>query len=77
MFSLALHIEAGNKGVKGVRIRAVFLGLRPSGREIGIGQTIDNRAADTALRTGRIFDAGVIFRTVSVPHFVTHVYHAK
>lgn len=55
MFSLALHIEAGNKGVKGVRIRAVFLGLRPSGREIRICKAFDNCAAHSVLRDRRVF----------------------
>ena len=51
--------------------------LRPSGREIGIHKAVDDCAADTSLRTRRIFNAGVIFRTVSVPHLVVRVYHVS
>lgn len=70
-----IYGKTGDRGIDGMGVRAVFLGLRPSGGEIGIHKAVDNGSAHTALRTRRIFDAGVIFRTVSVPHLIVDVYH--
>ena len=83
-FSLAAldHPRAADGHAKVVFVQrksvgGIALGLRPSCMEVRASDAVYNGSADTALGTGRVFNTRVIFRTASVPHFVTRVYHAK
>ena len=49
--------------------------MRPTCMEVRTSDAVDDGFAHAPVIGGRVFNTGVIFCTVSVPHLVVRVYH--